>query len=362
MNDPKAGNVTCAATTLPLTASTTCTSDNSYVITEADLIAGGATNVATGQGTPPVGTPSLVPPTDQITTPTAPPIASIALTKSASLNDGNGNGVADLGETVVYRFVVTNTGTVSATGIEVEDPKVGRVACVDTTLAPGAKTNCTAGLYTVTEADILAENLVNTATVTATPAGGLVLDPDDPAATDTTTTPTGLPLSAMTMTKEAKVSDANGNGYVDVGEQIDYTLTLVNIGNVSLTDLKVTDPLAGPVSCPTNVLRPGATIVCSAPTYTATAADIAQGSVLNVATATASVPEGVPPLDPVVSTLALSAPPLTFPGSEGPPPARLPQTGTTLMAALLLSVTVLVLGFALQARRIRGVGRYYWAA
>jgi uncharacterized repeat protein (TIGR01451 family) len=50
VSDPKAGSVTCAATTLAPGQSTTCTADNGYPITAADAQAGVVHNVATATG------------------------------------------------------------------------------------------------------------------------------------------------------------------------------------------------------------------------------------------------------------------------------------------------------------------------
>ncbi len=346
IDDPKAGATSCVVTTLAPADSTTCTANTPYSITEVDLVAGGAINIATGRGTPPPGSPALVPPIDQVNIPTTPPIAYLAMTKVASLNDTNGNGLADLGESVNYSFVVTNPGTVTNTNIAIQDAKVGPITCPVTTLAPGATTTCSAASYRVTEADILADNVVNTATVEGTPPGNLVLDPDDPTSTDTVTIPTGLPTPALTMLKSGKVIDANGNGYVDAGEQVEYSFNLANVGNVSLTNIVVDDPKVGPTSCPLTTLAPGATTTCSAPLYTATAADINAGSVLNVATLTADVPQAVPPLDPVISTLALPAPPLTYGGG-----LPLAETGTNALAAIVGSFVLVTLGIALRSRR-----------
>ncbi len=71
------------------------------------------------------------------------------------------------GSTLPYTFVVTNTGNVTLTSVAVSDPKVGTVSCPVTSLAPGAHTDCTA-TYTLTQADVDAGHVANTATVAAT--------------------------------------------------------------------------------------------------------------------------------------------------------------------------------------------------
>jgi len=70
------------------------------------------------------------------------------------------------GDEVSYSFAVTNTGNVTLSGVSVADPKAGKVACPQTSLAAGEKTTCTA-VYTATSADVAAGVVKNTATVTA---------------------------------------------------------------------------------------------------------------------------------------------------------------------------------------------------
>src|SRR5207248_1201608 len=71
----------------------------------------------------------------------------------------------------------------------------------------------------------------------------------------------------------------------DAGDVISYRVTVSNTGNVILTGLTVTDPVAG------GTLTSGATLAIGAsdtftPSHTITAADTTAGSVVNVATAT----------------------------------------------------------------------------
>ena len=70
------------------------------------------------------------------------------------------------------------------TAVGVTDPKVGPVTCPVTTLAPGASTTCTA-TYTLTQADVDAGHVANTATATGTPPTGVTAV----TATDSTDTP-----------------------------------------------------------------------------------------------------------------------------------------------------------------------------
>ena len=84
-------------------------------------------------------------------------------------------------------------------------------------------------------------------------------------------------------------ADEDMSGTVSLGDTLTYTFTATNTGNVTLTGVTITDPLAGlsALSCvpaqPAS-LAPGASLVCTA-TYVVTTADATAGSVDNTATA-----------------------------------------------------------------------------
>ncbi len=63
-----------------------------------------------------------------------------------------------------------------------------------------------------------------------------------------------------------------------VGGTIDYTFTVTNTGNQTLTAITVADPLTGPVDCPAGSLPPGQHVECTA-SYTITQADLDAGQV-----------------------------------------------------------------------------------
>ena len=80
---------------------------------------------------------------------------------------------------------MTNTGNVTITGIVVNDAQLDAAAvCPVTTLAPGASTTCT-GTHTITQAEVDAGTVDNSATATGTPPGGGTTT----SAPDTTSTP-----------------------------------------------------------------------------------------------------------------------------------------------------------------------------
>ncbi len=86
---------------------------------------------------------------------------------------------------------------------------------------------------------------------------------------------------------------------------IHYTLVVSNTGNVTLTGVTVTDPIAT-VSCPgvIGTLDPGEVVTCTA-THTVTASDISDRSIHNTATATGHDPGGQPVSATASATVAL---------------------------------------------------------
>ena len=84
---------------------------------------------------------------------------------------------AKIGDTVTYRFKVTNTGDFTLTEITVSDDPYGPVAIGTTTLAPG-KSTVGKITHVVVESDM--PSITDTATATGTdPSGRTVTDTDE---------------------------------------------------------------------------------------------------------------------------------------------------------------------------------------
>ena len=295
----------------------------SYVITQADIDNGSFQNEATVTGTDPLTNPvsSLSDdpddPTDAdgdtdgnpddatVTTITQEP--DITVTKVDTLNDG-GDGRVDAGDTISYVFTVTNTGNVTLTNVTVTDPLVTVSGGPIASLAPGAVDNTTfTATYVITQADIDNGSFQNEATVTGTdpnanPVSSLSDDPDD--ATDNDSDTDGNPDDAtvttitqepgITLTKVDTLNDG-GDGRVDAGDTISYVFTVTNTGNVTLTNVTVTDPLVAVSGGPIATLAPGAVDNTTfTATYVITQADIENGSFQNTATVTGTDPNANP--------------------------------------------------------------------
>src|SRR5439155_5710200 len=92
----------------------------------------------------------------------------LSITKQASPTT-----YSKVGELISYTIVATNTGNVTLSNVSVEDkPTLEGFSCspsIPATLAPGASITCT-GKHTVTQADLEAGKLSDTACVSATGA------------------------------------------------------------------------------------------------------------------------------------------------------------------------------------------------
>jgi uncharacterized repeat protein (TIGR01451 family) len=267
-----------------------------------------ATTASTPTGTGGIGEVEDYPVTIQAAAP------AVTVTKTATPSTITAAGTA-----VTYSFTVTNTGDAPLTGVTVNETAfsgtgtLNTVTCPTTSLAVGASTTCTA-TYTATQADVDAGSVTNTATATGTDPRGTVA-----TSTPSTAVVTATPAPALTVTKSATPSDAAS---FTVGQVVDYSFLVANTGNVTLTNVTVTEGTftgsgsLSAITCPNGAgsLSPGASVTCTA-SYTLTQADIDNGSVSNTATATGTPPNGgTPPTSPpsTVEIPALPAPALSI--------------------------------------------------
>ncbi len=264
----------------------------SHVVTEADILAGSVVNVATATGTSPDPEEPEVPVepgTEEV--PTEPKDGHLTIAKAETSTPENGEAYA-LGETVTYEITATNDGNLTLTNVVVTDEMTGDSWTI-AGLAPGTSESFTAS-HVVTEADILAGSVVNVATATGTsPDPEEPEVPVDPGTEEVTTEPKD---GHLTITKEAADAPANGTAY-ELGETVTYSITAANDGNLTLTDIVVTDELTGD-TWTVDSLVPGASESFTA-THVVTEADILAGSVVNVATATGTSPDPEEPDVPV---------------------------------------------------------------
>ena len=267
-----------------------------YLITQADIDTGSVTNTATVTGVTSAGVVVSDISDDDILTqddPTITPLcnlAVIALIKTAILGDENGDGCIDLGETIIYDFVVTNLGNVPLTQVIVTDPMVTVQGGPVTILAGESDTESFFAIYTVTQDDVENGQISNQAIAEGLdPSGNVVNDlSDDNSNFENDSTVSILCQDpSIFLEKEGVFNDENNSGFADVGETISYYFTVTNTGNLILFNITVEDPLPGLVvqGGPIALLEPGqidATTFTA--TYIITQADIDLQRVVNQAT------------------------------------------------------------------------------
>ncbi len=205
---------------------------------------------------------------------------------------------------IEYRVVVTNDGNLTLTNIVFEDALFdtasetlpagaalveGRIVIAE--LAPQASITFTYS-HQVTSDDLLAGEVVNTATATA-------VDPTDPSkeVTDEDTATADNLADVDVKLSVVKTSDVTGSAVL--GQTITYTITVTNTGNVPYENVVVTEQLTGaqiiaPVDGSYTVNGQGQAVIANlgvndavnvTATYTVTEADVTNGSIQNTVTA-----------------------------------------------------------------------------
>ncbi|MEO8532317.1 MAG: gliding motility-associated C-terminal domain-containing protein, partial [Flavobacterium sp.] len=103
---------------------------------------------------------------------------AIAIVKTAVFNDENDSKYANAGETITYKFKITNTGNVPLKGITVRDPLPGIEVSgqsIDLDVNETDEVTFTA-LYKIKQSDINLGSVINQATVQGVSARGVVVD------------------------------------------------------------------------------------------------------------------------------------------------------------------------------------------
>jgi gliding motility-associated-like protein/uncharacterized repeat protein (TIGR01451 family) len=192
--------------TLAVGLSDNTTFSAEYAITNADIELGYVYNLAivsaislinpivTTVSTDP--TPCVICPADPscltCTITAIPQVSSIAIVKKAVFDDINGDGYAEIGETVRYTFTVTNTGNVPLTNVIVTDALPGIVMTGGViNLALGQTDSTTfSGAYSLTQQDIINGSVSNQAIAKGTDPSGVEVsdmsDDDSPLQDDPT--------------------------------------------------------------------------------------------------------------------------------------------------------------------------------
>jgi uncharacterized repeat protein (TIGR01451 family) len=275
--------------------------------------AGSVTNTATASGTAPSGAAVTSDPSPA--TVTAAQAPGLGLVKTA---DPLSYDTA--GQEITYSYDVTNTGNVTIHGLAVAEAgfsgaeSLSAITCPPTTLGPEDSTTCTA-TYHITQADLDAGHLTNTATGSGVSPEGLPV----------TSGPSTITIYAASGPAITLTKSADPVSYDKAGQQIDYAFAIINTGNVDLTGIAVDDTefsgtgTLSAIDCPSATLTVSAKETCTA-TYHVTQADLDAGHVTNTATARGSAPDGAPVLSgpSAVTITAARGPAITVVKSASP--------------------------------------------
>uniref|UniRef100_A0AAU2VP91 DUF11 domain-containing protein n=1 Tax=Streptomyces sp. NBC_00008 TaxID=2903610 RepID=A0AAU2VP91_9ACTN len=159
------------------------------------------------------------------------------LVKTVAPPDNAATEPFEVGDTVHYQFLVTNTGTSALDDVEVDDPSVTDVVCPRDTLGPmGSSTSSMVceGTHVLTEADVIDDTFTNTATAQGTN--------DD---NDVTSNESSASVPVKEMEQVLELSKSATPTSAEPGDTVTYTVTAANRGETTLSPAHLTDDLSG---------------------------------------------------------------------------------------------------------------------
>jgi uncharacterized repeat protein (TIGR01451 family) len=182
-----------------------------------------------------------------------------------------------VGDPISWTYVVTNTGSRELVNISVTDDQGETVTCPQTTLDAGASMICTAdGTATVGQ-------YANVGTVEAERPDTTIASDSDPSHYF------GQTQLAITLEKSTNGVDADAapGPVLAVGDAVDWTYEVTNIGAEAITDIAVEDDQGVVVTCPGTTLVSGASMICTG------AGTVQPGQYANIGFVTAILPSEV---------------------------------------------------------------------
>jgi uncharacterized repeat protein (TIGR01451 family) len=282
------------------------------------------TNSVTATGTGPSGPPNGVTASANESVDVADDAPAIAVVRSYTLtNDVNGNGLVDAGDSIVYSYVVQNSGNVTLANVSVNDVHEASGAAL-TFITPTAVTTdngsapvgtlndssdvganndgdwdvlgpndyitFTSAPYTVVPGDLLLATSYGDNDIDGTVTATASYDPGSAPVTVNGANSSPVPLNIVPSLEVSKVADQDTN--VTAGTTVTYTYRVRNNGTVPITNVTLEDTHKGVLNALTptfvswitdtgssntgntiDVLAPGDEAEYTA-TYTVTQADV----------------------------------------------------------------------------------------
>lgn len=185
---------------------------------------------------------------------------------------------ARIGDLVTFTYQVRNVGNITLNGITANDARLGAVVLGTTSLAPGQATSGTR-TYTIAESD-LPGPLVHTANA----AGVSVLGESVAATGSGEASIAGRPALAITIQPDQTT--------IDVGDTMSVVYIVQNVGDVTFTDVTLSDARMGVLTLDRTTLMPGQNATGSM-VFNADERDL-DGPVTLVGAASGRPPAGLP--------------------------------------------------------------------
>ena len=247
VTDDKVSSISCPKTTLLAKESMTCTASGTAAACQY-------MNTGTATGKPPAG-PDLIDQDWGFYFGQSHPAIDIEKRTNGQDAPTAPGPMINAGSPVQWTYTVKNTGDVVLNNVTVTDDKGVAVSCPKTSLQPGESMTCTGN------GTAILGQYENTGTVTGkTPCGNAVSDSDVSHYFGKNDNP-GIKIEKRT--NGQRYSQAPGAN-VAPGSTVTWTYIVMNTGNVTLTNVTVTDDKVGAISCPKTTLQAGETMTCTA--------------------------------------------------------------------------------------------------
>ncbi|MDB4716922.1 hypothetical protein OAF03_02020, partial [Flavobacteriaceae bacterium] len=192
--------------------------------------------------------------TDDLTDTTFDVNPKIRVTKTAEVQDVNGNTINDVGDIIVYEILVSNVGDMKISSLSLVDTISDSNGNTLTLNEPLSSLNSSSGSssttllirgsttyttsYTITQSDLNAGSVINSVEV----VGSSSTNSNNVSNTTEVETILESVSPEIEITKVASITD-NGDGVNGVGDIVNYYVTIENTGNVPVENPTIEDIL-----------------------------------------------------------------------------------------------------------------------
>jgi hypothetical protein len=244
--------VDCPSTVLTVGQSMTCTATGT-------AHAKNYRNVGTAVGTPPQGPPVSDDDPSHYNTSDDPPPAILLEKYTNGADADNAPGIElQRDAAVTWTYVVTNTGEVPLANVAVTDDDASlTVHCPKAALEVAESMTCTA------TGTAKAKNYRNVGTAVGTPPQGPPVRDEDPSHYNTPDPTVEHPSLHIEKATNGHDADVAPGPELAVGDAVTWTYVVTNTGDVTLSNIEVTDDQGVSVSCPKSTLEVGQSMTCT---------------------------------------------------------------------------------------------------